>query len=106
MPVTKDNAPPRAPNVAASRRSRGCVQRPERAAMSAAQPAHRETALGIAEAIPHSPARSTAGDTMNYLDRRKARPITDALRATVLEDLPELAGVKDEELRRKSIEAW
>ena len=43
---------------------------------------------------------------MNYLDRRKARPITDALRATVLEDLPELAGVKDEELRRKAIEAW
>ena len=43
---------------------------------------------------------------MNYLDRRKARPITDALRATVLEDLPELVGVKDEELRRKAIEAW
>jgi len=43
---------------------------------------------------------------MNYLDRRKARPITDALRATVLEDLPELADVRDEELRRKAIEAW
>jgi len=43
---------------------------------------------------------------MNYLDRRKARPITDALRATVLEDLPELADVRDEELRRKAVEAW
>jgi len=43
---------------------------------------------------------------MNYLDRRSVRPITDALRATVLEDLPELAGVKDEELRRKAVEAW
>jgi putative nucleotidyltransferase with HDIG domain len=34
------------------------------------------------------------------------REITDALRRTVLEDLPELADVKDEELRHKAVEAW
>lgn len=43
---------------------------------------------------------------MNFLDRRERRPVTDALRATVLEDLPELAEVRNEELRRKSVEAW
>jgi putative nucleotidyltransferase with HDIG domain len=43
---------------------------------------------------------------MNYLDRRDRRPITDVLRASVLEDLPELANIQDEELRRKIIEAW
>jgi putative nucleotidyltransferase with HDIG domain len=34
------------------------------------------------------------------------RPITDELRASVLDDLPEIAWIKDEELRRKVIEAW
>ena len=43
---------------------------------------------------------------MNFLDRRPRRPITEALRASVLEDLPELADVRHEELRRKTIEAW
>ncbi|AWL96818.1 HD domain-containing protein [Bradyrhizobium ottawaense] len=43
---------------------------------------------------------------MYFLDRRLPRPITDALRATVLEDLPELAHIRDDELRRKAIEAW
>ena len=43
---------------------------------------------------------------MHYLDRRRVRPIDDALRASVLEDLPELADVRDEELRRKCIGAW
>ena len=43
---------------------------------------------------------------MHFLDRRQPRPITDALRATVLDDLPELAEVRSEELRRKAIEAW
>ncbi|MBP0445799.1 HD domain-containing protein [Roseomonas sp. SSH11] len=43
---------------------------------------------------------------MNFMDRRPRREITDALRATVLEDLPELADVKHEELRRKCVEVW
>lgn len=43
---------------------------------------------------------------MHFLDRRPKRPITDELRATVLEDLPELAQVTNEELRRKAVEAW
>jgi putative nucleotidyltransferase with HDIG domain len=43
---------------------------------------------------------------MHFLDRRERRPVTDALRASVLEDLPELAQVANEELRRKAIEAW
>jgi 23S rRNA maturation-related 3'-5' exoribonuclease YhaM len=43
---------------------------------------------------------------MNFLDRRTRRPITEALRASVLEDLPELADVQHDELRRKVIEAW
>lgn len=43
---------------------------------------------------------------MHFLDRRQPRPVTDALRATVLEDLPELAQVRNEELRHKAIEAW
>ena len=36
---------------------------------------------------------------MHFLDRRQLRPVTDALRATVLEDLPEFAQVRNEELR-------
>jgi putative nucleotidyltransferase with HDIG domain len=43
---------------------------------------------------------------MNFLDRRTRRPITDAMRASVLEDLPELAEVRNDELRGKIIEAW
>ena len=43
---------------------------------------------------------------MHFLDRRLSRPVTDALRAMVLEDLPELAHIRDDELRRKAIEAW
>ncbi|MGG5824033.1 HD domain-containing protein [Falsiroseomonas sp. HW251] len=43
---------------------------------------------------------------MNFLDRRAKRPITEALRASVMEDLPELADIADRELRAKAIEAW
>jgi hypothetical protein len=43
---------------------------------------------------------------MYFLDRRRPRPVTDALRASVLEDLPELAYIRSDELRRKAIEAW
>lgn len=35
-----------------------------------------------------------------------ARPITDALRAQVREELPEYAQIKDADLREKVIEAW
>ena len=38
--------------------------------------------------------------------QRRARPLTDALRATVIEDLPELAEVRDEALRQGAVEAW
>ena len=34
------------------------------------------------------------------------RPITDALRASVVEDLPEINDIKDAELRAKVIEGW
>jgi putative nucleotidyltransferase with HDIG domain len=34
------------------------------------------------------------------------RPITDALRASVVEDLPEIDDIKDAELRAKVIEGW
>lgn len=34
------------------------------------------------------------------------RPVTDDLRASVLEDLPEISGIMDEILRAKVVEAW
>src|ERR1044072_6481356 len=34
------------------------------------------------------------------------RPITDALRASIVEDLPEIKDIKDAELRAKVIEGW
>lgn len=43
---------------------------------------------------------------MNFLDRRTPREITDAMRAEVLEDLPELAGIGNEELRYKCVQVW
>jgi putative nucleotidyltransferase with HDIG domain len=43
---------------------------------------------------------------MNFLDRRNRREITDALRATVMKDLPELALITHDELRRKCVEVW
>src|SRR4051812_4412096 len=43
---------------------------------------------------------------MHFLDQRQPRPVTDALRARVLEDLPELAQIADDKLRRKAVEAW
>ncbi|SHJ40574.1 HDIG domain-containing protein [Roseomonas rosea] len=43
---------------------------------------------------------------MNFLDRRQARAITHAMRAEVMEDLPELAQIGNEELRRKCVEVW
>lgn len=43
---------------------------------------------------------------MNFLDRRPRRAITQALRDSVLADLPELAEIQHEELRAKCIEAW
>ncbi|MBR0652017.1 HD domain-containing protein [Roseomonas terrae] len=40
------------------------------------------------------------------MDRRVRRPVTQALRDAVVEDLPELADIADAELRAKCIEAW
>lgn len=37
---------------------------------------------------------------------RTHRPITDELRASVLEDLPEINDIQDPDLRRKAVEAW
>ena len=34
------------------------------------------------------------------------RPVTDALRASILEDLPEIEDIQDKELRAKVIEGW
>jgi putative nucleotidyltransferase with HDIG domain len=42
--------------------------------------------------------------SLHYL--KQQRPINDALRRSVTEDLPELADIGDTELRRKAIEAW
>jgi putative nucleotidyltransferase with HDIG domain len=41
---------------------------------------------------------------LHYL--KQQRPINDALRRTVVEDLPELANIKNDDLRRQAIEAW
>ncbi len=43
---------------------------------------------------------------MHFTDRRERRPITQGLRDGVLEDLPEIALIAQEELRAKTIEAW
>lgn len=43
---------------------------------------------------------------MNFLDRRTLRPITQETRDSVLEDLPELEQLTNEELRRKCVDAW
>jgi putative nucleotidyltransferase with HDIG domain len=48
---------------------------------------------------------SSALDNSQY-SARPAPVVTDALRATVLEDLPEIATVSDPELRRLIVEAW
>ena len=42
--------------------------------------------------------------SQHYL--KQQRPINDALRKTVLDDLPELADIGNDDLRRKAIEAW
>ena len=36
----------------------------------------------------------------------KKRPVTDELRRTVIEDLPEIADIKDPKLREGVVEAW
>jgi 23S rRNA maturation-related 3'-5' exoribonuclease YhaM len=41
---------------------------------------------------------------LHYLTQQ--RPITDALRRTVTEDLPEIAEIGNADLRRKAVEAW
>jgi putative nucleotidyltransferase with HDIG domain len=38
--------------------------------------------------------------------QRPSRPITDELRQTVVEDLPEASLIQNEDLRRKVVEAW
>jgi 23S rRNA maturation-related 3'-5' exoribonuclease YhaM len=43
---------------------------------------------------------------MNYAAGKLQKPVTDALRALVVEDLPEMMDIADQELRAKSIEAW
>lgn len=37
---------------------------------------------------------------------KQQRPINDAVRKSIMEDLPELAGIGDVELKRKAVEAW
>ncbi|MBE9603236.1 HD domain-containing protein [Acetobacteraceae bacterium H6797] len=43
---------------------------------------------------------------MHFPDSRPRRPITQALRDSVLEDLPELAQIGHQQLRERCIEAW
>lgn len=43
---------------------------------------------------------------MYFLDQRPRRPITQALRDSVLEDLPEIGDITHAELRAKCVEAW
>jgi putative nucleotidyltransferase with HDIG domain len=43
---------------------------------------------------------------MNYDAGRLKRPITDQIRASVVEDLPEINQIADATLRSKAIEAW
>jgi putative nucleotidyltransferase with HDIG domain len=43
---------------------------------------------------------------MNYEAGKLKRPITDAVRASVVEDLPEIKQIGDETLRTRAIEAW
>jgi 23S rRNA maturation-related 3'-5' exoribonuclease YhaM len=38
--------------------------------------------------------------------QRPSRPITDELRQTVVEDLPEVSLIQNEDLRNKVVEAW
>ena len=40
------------------------------------------------------------------IKQRPSRPITDELRQTVVEDLPEISLIQNEELRNKVVEAW
>jgi putative nucleotidyltransferase with HDIG domain len=42
--------------------------------------------------------------SLHYVTQQ--RPITDALRRTVVEDLPELTEIGNADLRRKAVEAW
>jgi putative nucleotidyltransferase with HDIG domain len=43
---------------------------------------------------------------MNYAAGQLKKPITDSLRKSVVEDLPEIDQIVDRELRSKAIEAW
>lgn len=43
---------------------------------------------------------------MNYEAGKLKRPITDEVRASVVEDLPEIKDIRDETLRTRAIEAW
>lgn len=43
---------------------------------------------------------------MNFQAGRLKRPITDAIKASVVEDLPEINDIKNADLRQKAIDAW
>ncbi len=43
---------------------------------------------------------------MTYHYAKPRRPVTDALRQSVVEDLPEIADIADAGLRQGAIEAW
>jgi putative nucleotidyltransferase with HDIG domain len=50
--------------------------------------------------------KSNCGADMRGTPPIQRRPITDALRASIVEDLPEIKDIKDAELRAKVIEGW
>src|SRR5205814_1433241 len=47
-----------------------------------------------------------SGETMRGTAPIQRLPITEALRASIVEDLPEINDIKDSELRAKVIEGW
>src|SRR5882757_8236448 len=58
------------------------------------------------EAICNIVSMQREDRAMNYEAGKLKRPITDQVRASVTEDLPEINQIMDVTLRTKAIEAW
>src|SRR5262249_22159123 len=52
----------------------------------------------------NQPVHRSGAMSLHYV--KQQRPITDSLRRSVTEDLPELADINDPTLRAKAVEAW
>jgi putative nucleotidyltransferase with HDIG domain len=84
------------------------ITRREFVASAGAAGAVGALAMAGAGATGTGAAIATEGKTPNSIQVNipLQRPVTDELRNSVLEDLPELKNVKDANLRKKAIEAW